>query len=231
MGFKPVVFEIESVVAGMLAVGVPAYRLPRDLIEKEIAVIEALGVEIRCGVTIGRDISFAQLRNDFAAVIIAVGAKSSRGLGLIGESGPGVIGGVDLLRSVSLGENLEMGREIVVIGGGNVAYDVARSVVRQIAFDTARTAARLADTANVHLVSLEGPEEMPADTIEIVEGDEEGIRRSQRLGPDRDRPRREWQGDRRCVSQVPEGLRRRAEILAWCTTMTRKTSSHAIRSC
>lgn len=183
MGFKPVVFEIESVVAGMLAVGVPAYRLPRDLIEKEIAVIEALGVEIRCGVTIGRDISFAQLRNDFAAVIIAVGAKSSRGLGLIGESGPGVIGGVDLLRSVSLGENLEMGREIVVIGGGNVAYDVARSVVRQIAFDTARTAARLADTANVHLVSLEGPEEMPADTIEIVEGDEEGIRRSNGWGP------------------------------------------------
>lgn len=183
MGFKPVVFEIESVVAGMLAVGVPAYRLPRDLIEKEIAVIEALGVEIRCGVTIGRDISFAQLRNDFAAVIIAVGAKSSRGLGLIGESGPGVIGGVDLLRSVSLGENLEMGREIVVIGGGNVAYDVARSVVRQIAFDTARTAARLADTANVHLVSLEGPEEMPADTIEIVEGDEEGILRSNGWGP------------------------------------------------
>ena len=183
MGFKPVVFEIEPVAAGMLAVGVPAYRLPRELIEKEVAVIEALGVEIRCGVEVGKDISFADLRKDFAAVIIAVGAKSSRGLGLKGESGPGVIGGVDLLRAVSLGEKLEMGSEIVVIGGGNVAYDVARSVVRQIALDTARTAARLTLTALVNLVSLESAEEMPADTIEIVEGDEEGIERSNGWGP------------------------------------------------
>lgn len=183
MGFRPVVFEIEPVAAGMLAVGVPAYRLPRELIEKEIAVIEALGVEIRCGVQVGRDISFAQLREDFAAVIIAVGAKSSRGLGLPGENGPGVIGGVDLLRAVSLNEKVAVGREVVVIGGGNVAYDVARSVVRQIAFDTARTAARLAETSRVHLVSLESAEEMPADTIEIVEGDEEGIERSNGWGP------------------------------------------------
>ncbi len=183
LGFKPVVFEIEPVAAGMLAVGVPAYRLPRELIASEVAVIEALGVEIRCGVEIGRDITFAELRKDHAAVIIAVGAKSSRELGLKGEDGPGVIGGVDLLRAVSLGEQVEVGDQVVVIGGGNVAYDVARSVVRQIAFDTARTAARLAGTTHVHLVSLEGAEEMPADTIEIVEGDEEGIERSNGWGP------------------------------------------------
>ncbi len=183
MGFKPVVFEIEPVAAGMLAVGVPAYRLPRELIEKEIAVIEALGVEIRCGVQVGKDISFRELRKDHAAVIIAVGAKSSRALGLAGEEGPGVYGGVDLLRAVSLGETVHMGREIVVIGGGNVAYDVARTVVRQIAFDTARTAARLEETANVNLVSLEAAEEMPADTIEIVEGDEEGVQRQNGWGP------------------------------------------------
>ncbi len=183
LGFKPVVFEIEPVAAGMLAVGVPAYRLPRELIANEVAVIEALGVEIRCGVEVGRDITFAELREDFDAVIIAVGAKSSRGLGLTGENGPGVIGGVDLLRAVSLGEPVEVGNEVVVIGGGNVAYDVARSVVRQIAFDTARTAARLAGTTKVHLVSLESAEEMPADTIEIVEGDEEGIERSNGWGP------------------------------------------------
>jgi NADPH-dependent glutamate synthase beta subunit-like oxidoreductase len=183
MGFKPVVFEIEPVAAGMLAVGVPAYRLPRELIAKEVAVIEALGVEIRCGVQVGKDISFAELREEYAAVIIAVGAKSSRGLGLTGEKGPDVIGGVDLLRAVSLSEKIDMGREIVVIGGGNVAYDVARSVVRQIAFDTARTAARLSQTAHVNLVSLESAEEMPADTIEIVEGDEEGITRSNGWGP------------------------------------------------
>jgi NADPH-dependent glutamate synthase beta subunit-like oxidoreductase len=183
MGFKPVVFEIEPVAAGMLAVGVPAYRLPRELIAKEVAVIEALAVEIHCGIQVGKDISFAQLREDFAAVIIAVGAKSSRGLGLPGENGPDVIGGVDLLRAVSLSEKIDIGREIVVVGGGNVAYDVARSVVRQIAFDTARTAARMSQTAHVNLVSLESAEEMPADTIEIVEGDEEGITRSNGWGP------------------------------------------------
>jgi len=183
MGFKPTVFEIEPVAAGMLAVGVPAYRLPRELIAMEVKVIEALGVEIRCGVRIGTDISFEKLRRDFAAVIISVGAKSSRSLNLKGENGPNVFGGVDLLRSVSLGEEIEVGSEVVVIGGGNVAYDVARTVVRQIAYDTARTAARLEKTANVYLFSLEGAEEMPADTIEIVEGDEEGIQRQNGWGP------------------------------------------------
>lgn len=183
MGFKPTVFEIEPVAAGMLAVGVPAYRLPRDLIKQEVAVIEALGVEIRCGVQIGKDVSFEELRRDFSAVIIAVGAKSSRSLNLKGENGPDVFGGVDLLRAVSLGEEIAVGSEVVVIGGGNVAYDVARTVVRQIAYDTARTAARLSKTANVYLFSLESAEEMPADTIEIVEGDEEGIQRRNGWGP------------------------------------------------
>ncbi|MBA3973415.1 MAG: hypothetical protein C0504_04250 [Candidatus Solibacter sp.] len=183
LGFRPIVFETEPVPAGMLAVGVPAYRLPREVIEKEVDVIRALGVEIRCGVTVGKDITFAGLRSGHAAVIIAVGAKASRGLGLPGEQGPGVFGGVDLLRAVSLGEPVEAGRDVVVIGGGNVAYDVARTVLRQIAFDTARTAARLPGTSRVRLVSLEGLEEMPADTVEIVEGDEEGIERLNGWGP------------------------------------------------
>ena len=183
MGFRPSVFELETVSAGMLAVGVPAYRLPRELIEKEIDVIRALGVEIITGVRIGGEVSFAQLRRDFSAVIIAVGAKSSRSLGLPGENGPGVFGGVDLLRAVSLGEAIAIGGEIVVIGGGNVAYDVARTVVRQIASDTARTAARMPETRGVYLFSLESAEEMPADTIEIVEGDEEGIQRENGWGP------------------------------------------------
>ena len=171
LGFRPVVFETEPVAAGMLAVGVPAYRLPRELIRREVAVIEALGVEIRCGVTVGRDVSLADLRRDYAAVIIAVGAKSSRGLGLPGERGPGVLGGVDLLRAVALGVPPELGRDIVVVGGGNVAYD------------TARTAARLPGTGRVRLVSLETLEEMPADTLEILEGDEEGIERLNGWGP------------------------------------------------
>jgi NADPH-dependent glutamate synthase beta subunit-like oxidoreductase len=183
LGFRPVVYETEPVPAGMLAVGVPAYRLPREVIQREVAVIEALGVEIRCGVTIGRDISLAGLRREAAAVIVAVGAKSSRALGLPGERGPRVYGGVDLLRAVSLGERMDIGREVVVVGGGNVAYDVARTVLRQIAYDTARTAARLAGTARVVLASLEGLEEMPADTVEIVEGDEEGVERLNGWGP------------------------------------------------
>ena len=183
LGFRPTVFETEPVPAGMLALGVPAYRLPREVIAKEVDVIRALGVDIRCGVTVGKEVSFASLRADYDAVIIAVGAKSSRGLGLPGEAGPGVFGGVDLLRAVSLGEPLQVGKDVVVVGGGNVAYDVARSVLRQIAYDTARTAARLPGTARVRLLSLEALEEMPADTVEILEGDEEGIERLNGWGP------------------------------------------------
>jgi NADPH-dependent glutamate synthase beta subunit-like oxidoreductase len=183
LGFKPVVFELEPVAAGMLAVGVPEYRLPRELIRREVAVIEALGVEIRCNSKVGDDVSFQTLREDFAAVIIAIGAKRPRALGLPGEQGPGVFGGVDFLRAVALGESLALGSDVVVIGGGNVAYDVARTVVRQAAYDTARMAARLAGTRRVRLVSLETLEEMPADTVEIREGEEEGIERISGWGP------------------------------------------------
>lgn len=183
LGFRPIVYEMEPVPAGMLFVGVPEYRLPRDLIRREVAVIEALGAEIRCGVAIGRDVSFADLRRDHAAVVLAVGAKRPRSLGLPGERGPGVAGGVDLLRAVALGEPVALGKDILVIGGGNVAYDVARTVVRQAAIDAARTAARLPGTRRVRLVSLETLEEMPADTLEILEGDEEGIERRNGWGP------------------------------------------------
>ena len=183
MGFAPVVLELEPLAAGMLAVGVPEYRLPRELIRREVAVIEALGVVIRGGVAVGTDVTFSALRRDHAAVIIAVGAKRPRFLGVPGERGPGVYGGVDLLRAVAVGEPFDLGREVVVIGGGNVAYDVARTVVRQAAYDAARTAARLPGTRRVSMVSLETLEEMPADTLEILEGDEEGIERINGWGP------------------------------------------------
>ena len=183
LGFAPVVFELEPVAAGMLAVGVPEYRLPRELIRREVAVIEALGVKIRCNTKVGRDVSFHSLRQDFSAVIIAVGAKQPRALGLPGEPGPGVYGGVDFLRAVALSESLPLGSDVVVIGGGNVAYDVARTVVRQATYDVARMAARLTGTRRVRLVSLETLEEMPADTVEIREGEEEGIERLSGWGP------------------------------------------------
>lgn len=181
LGLRPVVFEAEAVPAGMLHLGVPAYRLARETIRREVAATEALGVEIRCGAAIGRDVPFSDLRRDFAAVVLAVGAKRARGLDLPGERGPRVHGGVEILRALSLGEPVDLGREVVVVGGGNVAYDVARTVLRQVAYDTARTVARLG--AKVRLVSLETLEEMPADTAEIREGDEEGIERMNGWGP------------------------------------------------
>jgi NADPH-dependent glutamate synthase beta subunit-like oxidoreductase/ferredoxin len=183
MGIPAVIFEAEPIAAGMLALGVPEYRLPRDLIRAEVGLIEALGVEIRCSTRIGPDVTFDQLRRDYAAVVIAVGAKRSRQLNLPGVDGPGVLGGVDFLRDVSLSRPVELGRRVVVIGGGNVAYDVSRTVLRQTFLDAARTAARQPSVAEVHLCCLESRAEMPADEIEVREGDEEGIVRHNSLGP------------------------------------------------
>jgi NADPH-dependent glutamate synthase beta subunit-like oxidoreductase len=183
MGIPSVIFEVEPVPAGMLAVGVPEYRLPRDLIRAEVAVIEALGVEIRCNTAIGKDISFEQLRRDFAAVVIAVGAKRSRSLRLPGVDGRDVLGGVDFLRDVALGQPPQLGQRVVVIGGGNVAYDISRTALRQTYIDAARTAARSRGVHEVHLCCLESREEMPADDVEVHEGDEEGLIRHNSLGP------------------------------------------------
>jgi NADPH-dependent glutamate synthase beta subunit-like oxidoreductase/ferredoxin len=183
MGVPAVIFEAEPVPAGMLALGVPEYRLPRELIRAEVALIEALGVEIRCSTAVGKDITFEQLRRDHAAVVIAVGAKRSRNLKLPGALGPDVLGGVDFLHDVSLGRPPVLGRRVVVIGGGNVAYDVARTVLRQTFLDVARLAARQPAVRETHLCCLESREEMPADDVEVREGDEEGIRRHNSLGP------------------------------------------------
>jgi len=183
MGFRPVIFEMEPQPAGMLSTGVPGYRLPAALIRAEIAVIEALGVEIRCQIQVGKDIAFDQLRREFAAVVIAVGAKRSRPLPIAGVDAIGVMGGVDFLREVALGKPVELGQRVIVIGGGNVAYDVARTVLRQEEYDVSRTAARLHGVREVHLVCLESLEEMPADTVEIIEGTEEGVVRHNSWGP------------------------------------------------
>ena len=183
MGIPAIIYEAEPVAAGMLALGVPEYRLPRDLIRAEVEVIQALGVEIRCNMAVGKNITFEQLRRDHAAVVIAVGAKRSRGLKLPGIDGPGVLGGVDFLRDVSLGRPTSLGRKVVVIGGGNVAYDISRTVLRQTYLDAARVAARAEGVGEVHLCCLESLAEMPADDVEIREGDEEGIIRHNSFGP------------------------------------------------
>jgi NADPH-dependent glutamate synthase beta subunit-like oxidoreductase len=183
LGFRPTVFEWEPVPAGMLHLGVPPYRLPRDLIRSEIAVIESLGVEIRCGRKVGRDIAFPDLLREYAAILIAVGAKRSRKLDIPGAGGEGVIGGVDFLRAVALGEPVPLGRRVVVVGGGSVAFDVSRSALRHEDVDVSRTALRQAGVREVSLCCIESLEEMPADPVEVREGEEEGIRRYNRVAP------------------------------------------------
>jgi formate dehydrogenase (NADP+) beta subunit len=183
-GVRSVVFDREREPAGMLIYGIPEYRLPRDLIRAEVETIRALGVEFRCDTSIGTDIRFDELLAEFDAVVVAVGAKNSARLPLEGAGGPGVLGGVELLREIALDEEPEgLTGKVVVIGGGNVAYDVARSVVRQIGFDVSRTARRHRGVESVILASLENLEEMPADDVEILEGAEEGVERINSVGP------------------------------------------------
>lgn len=183
LGFKVTVYESEPILAGMLSLGIPEYRLPRELVRAEVAVIEELGVRAITGCRVGSDVTLAELRQRHDAVLLSVGAKRSRTLSFAGADGPGVLGGVEFLRDVALGNTTRLGRRIVVIGGGNVAYDVGRTVVRQTSIDAARTVLRQQRFAQVHLCSLETLEEMPADNLEIIEGAEEGIVRHNGLGP------------------------------------------------
>jgi formate dehydrogenase (NADP+) beta subunit len=183
MGYRPVIFEAESVPAGMLYVGVPEYRLPRDIILSEVAVIEAMGTEIRCGVEVGKDIQLGEILSEFKAVVLAIGAKNSRKLNLPGVEGPGVLGGVEFLRDVAYDRQTAVGRRVLVIGGGNVAYDTARSVARQSYIDISRTAKRQQRVEEVYLACLESLDEMPADDEEIIEGQEEGVVRHSGWGP------------------------------------------------
>ena len=183
LGFDVTIYEMEEVLAGMLALGIPEYRLPRDLIRAEVEVIESLGVRAKTGCEVGADVTLPELRERHDAVVIAVGAKRSRMIPVPGADAPQVLGGVEFLRGVALEHPPDLGRRVVVIGGGNVAYDVGRTVLRQIGLDAARTAKRFSGVAEVHLCSLESLEEMPADDVEILEGDEEGIRRVNSVGP------------------------------------------------
>jgi NADPH-dependent glutamate synthase beta subunit-like oxidoreductase len=185
LGVRPVVYEMETVAAGMLHLGVPAYRLPRQVIRAEVEVIRELGAEFLLEVTVGTDVSLEELRRRHSAVLIAVGAKRSRGLPIENIDCPGAVGGVEFLRSVALREPIPLGRKVIVIGGGNVAYDVARTVMRQESYDVAVTARRRPGVEEVHLCALESLAEMPAGDIEIREAEEEGIVRHNSIGPHR----------------------------------------------
>ncbi len=164
-GYECTIFESLPVFGGMLAVGIPHYRLPRDIIGAEVYALKNCGVEIRTGVTIGRDKTLQDLKDEgYEAVFLGVGAHNSRKLGIEGEEGTkGVLHGVDYLRRVLTGEDLDIGRNVVVVGGGNVAIDVARTALRK-------------GSDKVFILYRRTKEEMPASRAEIHHLEEEGVR-------------------------------------------------------
>jgi NADPH-dependent glutamate synthase beta subunit-like oxidoreductase/formate hydrogenlyase subunit 6/NADH:ubiquinone oxidoreductase subunit I len=173
LGYRVTVFESQPTIGGMFYFGIPAYRLPRDIIKFDMDSILSLGIDVRLNVTVGKEVTLDDLFDEgFEAALIAVGAQLSRPLPIEGTDLEGVFQGVSFLRRVGLGERLELGKRVIVIGGGNVAMDVARTVRRL----------RIKD---VHSVCLEGLHEMPADKLEISEAIEEGITLHPRKGPQR----------------------------------------------
>src|SRR5512141_1518220 len=187
LGHDVTIFEASSVAGGMLRLGVPEYRLPRELIDLEIQSVLALGPQLKLKQALGKDFSLADLRRDFDAVFVAIGTYASRNLNVEGEQLDGVLRAVDFLINVNLGGyNLNLGKRILVIGGGNVAMDVARTAARlgqaaqsggdlAVALDVARQARRLGSTQEVRCLVVEDRSEMLADPIEIEEAQEEGI--------------------------------------------------------
>ena len=211
LGYPVTVFEAAPVPGGMMHLGIPEYRLPRDVLQAQIREILDLGPELRLNQRLGRDFSLEDLRRQgYQAVLLAFGLHRSRDLNLPGHELDGVVKGIDFLLNVNLGYRFSIGKRVVVIGGGNVAIDVARTAMREqqqklvtdmagvvlpdrltsseadVAMkefmDVSRQALRMG-AREVHLVCLESREEMPASEEEIEEGLLEGIRMRPSLGP------------------------------------------------
>jgi len=162
-GYKVTIYEKLPVPGGMLSVGIPEYRLPRDIIRAEIQVIKDMGVTINAGIEVGKDVSIAQFRKEgFKAVFLAIGAQECKRMGIEGEDLDGCYPGVDFLRDVNLGKEVKLGERVAVIGGGNVAMD------------SVRTALRLG-AKEAFVLYRRTFEEMPANEEEIEECEEEGI--------------------------------------------------------
>ena len=172
-GYKVTVFEKEDKLGGMLTLGIPSFRLEKDIVEAEIDILKEMGVEFKTGVEVGKDITLDDLRKDgYEGFYLAIGAQGGRKLGIEGEDADGVITGVEFLRNVNLGKDVKLPRRAIVIGGGNVAIDVARTASRTGATD-------------VKMFCLESREEMPALKEEIEETSEEGITIGNGWGPKR----------------------------------------------
>jgi len=211
LGYPVTIFEAAAVPGGMMHLGIPEYRLPRDVLQAQIREILDLGPELKLEKKLGRDFTLDDLRRQgYRAVLMAFGLHRSRELNLPGNELDGVVKGIDFLLNVNLGYRFEVGKRVVVIGGGNVAIDVARSAMREqqqklltdmasvvlpneltsseadVAMkeflDVSRAALRMG-AREVQLVCLESREEMPASAEEIHEGLEEGMKLRPSLGP------------------------------------------------
>ncbi|NIQ87943.1 MAG: FAD-dependent oxidoreductase, partial [Deltaproteobacteria bacterium] len=162
-GYQVTVFEKLPVLGGMLSVGIPSYRLPRDIIEAEIQVIRDLGVQFKTGIDIGKDITIGALRKrGYRAFFVAIGSHECKVLGIEGETLEGVYPGVDYLREMNLGNHVSVGDRVAVVGGGNVAMDAVRTALRM-------------GSSKPFIVYRRSLEEMPASEEEIEECQEEGI--------------------------------------------------------
>ncbi|MBQ2159098.1 MAG: FAD-dependent oxidoreductase, partial [Oscillospiraceae bacterium] len=163
-GYPVTVFDRNEVPGGMLTLGIPNFRLEKDVLNAEIDIIREMGVEFRCGVEVGRDVTIQQLREEgYKGFYLAIGAQKSAPLGIPGEELQGVFGGVDFLRQVNLGKKPQIGSRCAVVGAGNVAMDVCRTAVRLGAKDT-------------YIVYRRSQAEMPADPEEVGEAKDEGVR-------------------------------------------------------
>ena len=162
-GYPVTVFDRNPVPGGMLTMGIPNFRLEKDVLNAEIDVIRAMGVEFKCGVEVGKDVTIQQLRDQgFKGFYLAIGAQKSAPLNLPGEELAGVYGGVDFLREVNLGKLPAIGKRCAVVGAGNVAMDVCRTAVRLGA-------------ENTYIIYRRSRDEMPADPEEVAEAMEEGV--------------------------------------------------------
>lgn len=162
-GYAPTIFEKNERTGGMLTYGIPSFKLEKEVIDAEVEVIKAMGVEIKTGVEVGKDITIAQLREQgYKAFYIAIGCQGGRKAGVPGEDAQGVATAVDFLREVNAKEAYPLEGDVVVIGGGNVAIDVARNSTR-------------CGDGKVNMYCLESRDIMPASLDEIEEAEEEGI--------------------------------------------------------
>ncbi len=161
MGYKPTIFESMPKLGGMLRYGIPAYRLPRDVLDEEIDYILGTGVDVKTGVSVGKDISLDELTNSYDAVFIGIGAQKSQSMDIPGEDLEGVYGGAEFLRQAELQEAPYIGEKVAVVGGGNTAIDVARTCRRM--------------GADVTILYRREQKDMPADEEEIHDAVEEGI--------------------------------------------------------